>query len=252
MEPIICVISPHRDDAVISLGATLHQLVRQQVTINIVTCFSRSVYAPFAVPPRTTDEVTELRASEDSAALNVLGIDRNRCIAFPFPDASCRGVCEQDILWPERSFERQGQYYAAQIAQALKQKCSDNWLIVPLSARNTHVDHRISTSGTLLGSSARIVGCYADLPYALGLTEEETSVYVRSLAGEVGEPLQAVSLNARESSVAKRIALQKYSSQFCAEYILGLEALISLRGGEGLWLKPSVISYLNIVERRRL
>src|SRR6266536_4289540 len=83
----LTVISPHPDDAAFSLGGTLDALARRGVAITLVSCHSRSVWAPTLSRRRTADLVSAVRGREDRAYAELLGA---RLVPRGFADAPLR------------------------------------------------------------------------------------------------------------------------------------------------------------------
>jgi LmbE family N-acetylglucosaminyl deacetylase len=239
-------VSPHHDDVVISVGASICGFVRRGVNVRVITCFGRSCYAPESSAHGDVELVSTIRAQEDERAISVLGIKYEDCLTLPFPDAQARGVPECDNLWSEYSFKRGGQEYTIRISDQLNNFCGFSDMIIPLAARDTHVDHRIAALAVQLGMRRRIVGCYADLPYALGVLPEEVSARLSGMEELCSDRFERVHIESREGLARKYIAMRAYSSQFSQEYLRGMKRLLRLRGGEDLWLTQTYRSERNI------
>jgi LmbE family N-acetylglucosaminyl deacetylase len=67
------IISPHRDDAALSLTSTLHGFANLSINIKIISCFTITNWAPFVKKASTVDEISSLRRQEDLAFVKWLG-----------------------------------------------------------------------------------------------------------------------------------------------------------------------------------
>lgn len=67
------VVSPHRDDAALSLTQTLNDFIGSSIDINIISCFTITNWAPFMTAGLTIEEISYLRRQEDLAFIKLLG-----------------------------------------------------------------------------------------------------------------------------------------------------------------------------------
>ena len=98
----VIVVSPHLDDAVLSVGGTIRWLTRSAVEVSVVTVFAGD---PDAATPvsywdasrgQTQGAAARQRRDEDQAALVELGA---RASALPFADSSYVGARAPDEIW---------------------------------------------------------------------------------------------------------------------------------------------------------
>ena len=147
---VLAVVSPHLDDAALSLGATLAGVVRDGASVLVVTVFAGDPESSAAAGPwdalcgfRTEGEAARARRAEDVRACAILGIDP---VWLSFKDESY-GPAERPTV----------EAVDAVLAGA------DAILLPGLPL--THPDHaRVSSWAAHFARSAR-VGFYAEQPY---------------------------------------------------------------------------------------
>ncbi|HBY92991.1 MAG: PIG-L family deacetylase [Ardenticatenaceae bacterium] len=172
------VISPHADDAALSLGGSLHRRVfRSPVTL--VTVFGRSNYMRdgFQADWR---EVTRQRNDEDRTFAASLGL---RLRYLDLPEAALR-----EELYTDRLFAAtpQAEFVApAELEIALRQTLHElrpTYLVVPLGLGN-HRDHLLVRRAAveLAREMPVLLAYYEDLPYAASLSQKAIRQHCRSL-----------------------------------------------------------------------
>lgn len=157
----ILVVSPHCDDAVLSLGTLL---ARARRPVRVLTLFDRSWATIDATPP---EEVTALRHAEDASVAAAFGC---RFDYAGLPDSSVRGVAWDDAQAPlDRAL-------LARAARWLALRLAESGGSAPLylpAAIGMHPDHRLALLAALkaLGGRnmrvSRPVMLYAEQPYLL-------------------------------------------------------------------------------------
>jgi LmbE family N-acetylglucosaminyl deacetylase len=169
----VTVVSPHLDDAVLSVGGTIHGLVRRGAEVKIVTVFAgdpeASTLASYWDAGRgdTQGAAVRQRRLEDDAAAAELGVS---ALALPWSDSGYTGVRDPDAIW---------RGLAPAIAEA-DVALLPGW---PLS----HGDHRYATMLVLerADPSTPLV-FYAEQPYAA----EPLSLLKGALRHHSVEPLR--------------------------------------------------------------
>lgn len=149
----VTVVSPHLDDAVLSVGATINLLARDGVDVSVVTVFAGD---PEAGTPasywdasrgETQGEAARQRRDEDEAALTELGA---RGSALPFADSGYVSARHPDAIWDR-------------LAPALD---SADLILLPGWPLG-HADHRYATMLVLERVDAAMpIAFYAEQPYA--------------------------------------------------------------------------------------
>ncbi len=215
-------VSPHLDDAVLSCGGQIAQLVRAGQRVWIVTIFAGNV------PLNVADSafVQELHArwglgpnppaarrAEDQAALETLGLTTG-IVHLPFPDCVYRVGRMGAPLYPSREAifgrvaEVEAEMMIQQVERALRRLAlaRDAAVILPLTAGH-HVDHQIArAAGERWAGTRRPVLYYEDYPYA-----EQPDQVAAALNGEA---LQAREVKLDQQAMAAKIAaIACYHSQ---------------------------------------
>src|SRR5689334_18317690 len=89
--PFLTVLSPHQDDAGLSLAMTIRAASRRGIRIRIVNCFTISTYAPHS-DARTADAVGAVRVAEDREFAARIG-DGIEVVDLGLEDAPIRLSC---------------------------------------------------------------------------------------------------------------------------------------------------------------
>jgi len=203
----LAVVSPHLDDAVLSLGATIARAARAGVPVVVATalaCDPESAAETKGWDARagfaTEGEAARARREEDAAACAVLGATP---VWLPFGSVD---------------YERHGD--ETDVAAAVVQAIADAEAVMLPGTPLSHPDHDWLVRALLArGFSYRRVGFYAEQPYSA------RSTVSHDVAHWLGAPLELEQASASmRDLLAKRRALRCYRSQ------LPLLAL----GGSGL------------------
>jgi len=222
--PSIIYLSPHLDDAVLSCGGQIAQLVRAGQVVRVVTVFAGDVPADAANSPFVQelharwglgDNPPAARRAEDRAALEILGA---RATHLPFPDCVYRLGRMGAPLYPARDaiFGTVAEVEVPlidEVVRALRRLRvpHDARVILPLTAGH-HVDHQIvRTAGEqwckMRDAQRRIqIAYYEDYPYAEN--QDEVTAALRE------ETLQAELITMDEDALAAKVtAIACYRSQ---------------------------------------
>ncbi|HEX8380456.1 MAG TPA: PIG-L family deacetylase [Allosphingosinicella sp.] len=232
----VYVVSPHCDDAALSMASTLRALAHAGHRIVIINCFSRSDWAPRASAAGSVDEVTRLRRREDLSFGALIGGD----VTFEWldlPDATLRPDWRVDasgVVPPDRKVVAQ---YTEILAARLSAVATPGGLwAVPMGLG--HRDHRMARAAAL-----EVVGdwpfCfYEDIPYVYSRCPAEVERSARAVAG--GDELRR--LSPADDPAFWRAAAACYPSQFDESEIDTMLAQRLAAGGEHLWATPAVES----------
>jgi LmbE family N-acetylglucosaminyl deacetylase len=153
VSPVV-VLSPHLDDAVMSLGGTMHVLGRLGVATRVVTLFAGDPER--CTPPsywdehrgtKTAGEAFGERRDEDRAACDVLGVEP---VWLPFIDDSYLARRDPDEIWA-----------------AVEPHLADAAAVLTPGTPLAHGDHRYTTALAVerLGTSLPTL-FYAEQPYS--------------------------------------------------------------------------------------
>jgi LmbE family N-acetylglucosaminyl deacetylase len=250
-------LSPHLDDAVLSCGGQIGQLVRAGNTVRVVTVFAGDVPADAAASPFVQELHTRWglglnpsagRRAEDRAALGILGA---RVTHLPFPDCVYRLGGKGVPQYPTRDaiFGAVAQVEMPlidEVVRALKRLRvpRDAQVILPLTAGH-HVDHQIVRAAgeqwcKMQAAGRRMqIAYYEDYPYAEQPDEVTAALDQATLESEL------VQLH-EDALAAKVTAIACYHSQISsffadkAEMAARVRAYAQVVGGgqpaERLWV----------------
>jgi LmbE family N-acetylglucosaminyl deacetylase len=227
----ITVVSPHLDDAVLSVGATIAQAVRHGVSVTVLTvlaCDPESTAPTQGWDARagfaTEGQAARARRAEDAAACAVLGA-APRWLAFGAVD-----------------YERHGT--AADVTDAVGEALADADVALLPGAPLTHPDHDWLVQ-SLLGSGlgGPRLGIYAEQPYRARLDDPAAVEPPAWLADAIGCPPHPERGSAGwRDWLAKRRALRCYRSQLPLLALAGGAARLERHlwselhsGGERVW-----------------
>jgi LmbE family N-acetylglucosaminyl deacetylase len=211
----ITVVSPHLDDAVMSVGATIAAAVRQGASVEVLTVFG---YGPVSDIPAGPWDVKSGFSTEAEACKARREEDRNACRIL--------GATPRWLDYGAEPYERRGT--PAEILAAVTAATADaDWVLVPGFPLN-HPDH-VELARLLLSSELRSkMALYAEQPY---LFWERDKIPPKMLAPAIND-LLSDSLQwlrqpaTREDRRLKFKAVRCYRSQL---YQLGMRPLGHLR-----------------------
>lgn len=204
----VVALSPHLDDVVLSIGATIHALTTKGVQVDVVTLFAgdpsdhrNSSYWDSKRGDQTGAQAATHRRSEDAAACREIGA---RPIWGDFQDIAYLSRRDPDKLWD---------FLAVHVSNA-DAVLLPGW---PLQ----HADHRYATMLALQRIEDVPIAFYSELPYAAnplnwakGRVRHHESPF---LAHILKEPLdwQTVRLN-QSDRAAKSRAVAAYGGEVAA------------------------------------
>ena len=179
----IAIVSPHRQDAALSLGLAVDAWLAQGYAVEVVNCFTRSEQAPYsdADSVHANDRmsfVSALRKREDEEWRKLVRSAKLTITYLNLKDAPLRLHCAPEEVFSVAVNESDKSF--AKIAKALEQSRATA-AVFPLGVGG-HVDHRIA----MLAAAA--------WPGPLAFYEEQP--YAAEDGGVIGEASQAASLAA--------------------------------------------------------
>lgn len=168
------ILSPHPDDAVLSLGACIPVWRREASRVRIVTVFDgppRGELTPAARQDREryVGDPVAIRKAEDLLATSfldaeLLSLNLPELVYRYRPDGSPRCVSLEDIFGP---LEADDDAVVAEVADALNNLDSHNAVLhVPLGTGG-HCDHRIVRKAAERVFIPEKLHYYDDMPYAM-------------------------------------------------------------------------------------
>lgn len=199
----VVVISPHPDDAALSIGGLLRLVPFSQLVV--LTVFTGSRWAPLSDGQADIDQVSTTRSDEDQRYATAIGADRRD---GGLPDSSARSL--PDAAWmqlpaPDDPLHRA---VGAVVADALR-RTRPGYLLCP-AALGGHVDHVLARDAALSVVDELVCPVlYEDIPYAAELSGEEIAANVRGVAAEA----RAVVIDISDVFAAKLAGIEMYASQ---------------------------------------
>lgn len=162
---VLTIISPHQDDAALSLACCLATWVQTpNVHVRIVNCFTVSSYCPFS-PCDAVAAVSALRSAEDRR-FNLVACGGNlHIINLGLVDSLLR-LSETNIsrVLDERTLDDRDMPVVACVSDTLAAYVDIGVVCVPLGVGH-HIDHRIVTRAcTLLPIPQARLLFYLDVP----------------------------------------------------------------------------------------
>lgn len=227
----LTVLSPHQDDAALSLAMTIRVAARNGHPVRVVNCFTVSNFAPHSTA-RGAAEVGELRRAEDREFASRAGV-AVEMVDLGMEDAPIRLRCT--VLDVRRLvMGRRERADAARIADAVS-RFAEGVVLAPLGL-GRHIDHLVvREAAALLARSGRKVVFYEDLPYAAELRECCILRTADGAAARLGARLHGGLVRDPEAASRKRFAIEAYGSQLAVCQIDSIVEYGARRGGERLW-----------------
>ncbi|HEV2863890.1 MAG TPA: PIG-L family deacetylase [Pyrinomonadaceae bacterium] len=182
-EAAVAVLSPHPDDAALSIGGLIQKSAKKY-SFNILTLFGRSNYTRERGFEACWEAVTSRRKSEDNAYANAVGA---RLTYLDFPEASLRVGSSYEAIFTSENDADLAVPGELRSKVALKlEEIRPSFLFAPLGFGG-HLDHILTRElarAVASGQDFKAV-FYEDLPYAAGIPEEMILEHVRSISPEL-------------------------------------------------------------------
>ncbi len=226
------ILSPHCDDAPLSLGAAL-LAGRLGPHPQVAIVFSRSRYAKGAHGAASEAEITNLRNQEERTAAHTAGYGVE---FWGFGEPLVRlgiGVAKNMRDHPARVLSSDPAWspVCEAIDRAISSRCG---LVLAPLACGMHIDHRIVRDALvqICRQYPRLsIGFYEDLPYCDVLSDEQILEMIPVLPGKRFYP------HIVSADLLRKVDLVKiYGSQPVERFIPAVERYWGRRGGERFWI----------------
>lgn len=231
----LTILSPHRDDAVFSLGLSLLEWRKLPLRLRIVNFFTVSAYGPRA-GSTATSTITSLREREDRRV--VASIDpRIQITSLDLLDAPLRlGISPDSVCKPQIEAEQTISNPDEVLTLHMRKYFHQGFVLAPL-ALGDHVDHLAVRQTAIAASSGHNLGFYEDLPYATWTGETRLLKRVIATEEAAGVRLKRC-VNRSDRAVARKYRLVSgYRSQIDrAEAFTIARFATNYRGGERIWI----------------
>jgi LmbE family N-acetylglucosaminyl deacetylase len=229
------VISPHMDDAALSLGLALlaGSLGKKPTIVNV---FTRSNYTIDNAGTGDVEVVTEIRKAEEKRACQLMRVN----VEFlDFEEVLVRGVVKAEELLKKRYNPARDPIYGrvAETLTALVETAMPAVVIFPL-ALGGHVEHRLlnNIGRDFLSSGKTNIAFYEDLPYASTTAIRK----IKRVARRLNRNLVSFALPGVE--IENKVSLLKtYKSQLREIDLNIIRQFHAFRGDEHLWATRRVM-----------
>lgn len=228
----VLVVSPHYDDAPLSLGQSMHDgwLSRQVVTVGVV--FGASNWTVWFHPTRgRTALATPIRMAEEAhAAVRFryrvrIGSHREVVLRLGTTDSS---------RFLDPTFDAAGDPELDEVVATLRRWSARYDAMVVPAGIGHHIDHTLcAAAGARLAADGRRVAFYEDRPYACGQTRDEIARHMATL----DPTLRSVSVSPPMGTEKHRRLF--YPSQFDDYFLDAIAADEAADTGENLWVSSS-------------
>ena len=232
-QPRHIILSPHPDDAPLSLGGWILDVRRRGEQVLIVNVFSKTAAWRFPGAAGRVDEVQAIRRAEEALMARLTGA---RLHHMELPEAMLRGHSLEQIFTasPGESDTGAASEIAAGVARLATKYPEAQWRL-PLAIGN-HIDHRLTRDGGAQGLRAAAVPgdriCfYEDLPYAAKVAAKPEPAAVASLQPIAGLLRWKLEL------------LRIYWSQLTWPQIVEVGDYATSIGGERVWLAKNAVVF---------
>lgn len=228
------VVSPHRDDAALSLSHTLRRVVAAGGNFRILSCFTITAWAPQVTGSVTTEGVSEMRRREDEAFINRFGTAGAVC-SLDFVDGPLRADWSvQGREHVQRAYGP-GSELVDRLATALRARRRDGGIwAVPMAVG--HRDHLACLWAGIAAAVDAPLLCYEDQPYALRASPDDLANQAARVAEHACRSLVPVRLAGRFAADDWIDDLSCYASQFSPSELGELARQVAERGGERCWV----------------
>ncbi len=164
----IIILSPHLDDAALSLGGLMLQQKAFRAKCTVVDIFSRVSWWRFDLSEDALPRIQATRDTEEGWVMRLAGAE---LIRWGLAEAPLRGYPLAEIFTTDRKLEAAAthEFIRSAVCKLARERHATNWYL-PLAIGN-HIDHRIARDAALDGlreaqTPLEKLHFYEDLPYA--------------------------------------------------------------------------------------
>lgn len=240
------IISPHRDDAALSLGLAITGWLRGGLDLCIFNCFTRSSFVLYH-DGRDIDRASKVRRREDEAfqALLSPGLEMVDLGHTDYPDRT--PATPKRMTVEDRPLDVDEEREADALAESLAPHLGPGPVLVP-SCSGPHRDHLVSVHAVHRAWRGQAVVVYDDIPYTLDKGLDVAEGRARRFAELFGMVFEPVHLGSPVDLPLKRAGLEVYRSQLWPDLIERVVADSADRG-ERVWCTRETRALLGVASR---
>lgn len=237
----IFILSPHFDDAAYGLTLHISGIVKSELPLTIINCFTITRWTAVPVEQKGIEAVSKLRANED-VRYNNLFDSMISFINLNLLDAPLRN----GYIFQFKPFELNEWALVHKLQERLESIVppQNNILLCPMGLGN-HIDHAIcvEAAAELYHGSLNVL-FYEDLPYAARITESEIKMHINKLEKRLGVILEHEILSPQNCKVDKEVAVRVYESQMNDDICSEILAHLNNVSGERIWGEATLLKEL--------
>ena len=246
----LTVFSPHRDDAVFSVGLCLWRWAAASIKIRIINFFTVSSYAPRALAHSSTSAtsshlISEIRRREDVQALTFLD-RRIEMKSLDLLDAPLRLNIGVDRVC-SREAAQKGGVDTDSLTGALRSYFPRGLILAPLGLGD-HVDHLGTREVAIRCAAPRKLGFYEDAPYVMWTSKALLDERIADTEKRTGLKLAPWIVRSGRAVEWKRRLVGKYQSQVTRENAKRFARFtLTYGGGERIWIPKRSLAWRTLI-----
>lgn len=238
------ILSPHFDDAALSLGQSLTDGALARCDVRTLVVFGRTNWTRWMHPTRSRAAfVSRLRRLEEARAARRFGYSWS---AADWEEAILRwGFLADAGELLDSDNDLAGEPLIPEIADWIVQHCSDSApdLVLAPVGLGGHVDHRIVSlaASRITSSTGTPFGFYEDRPYASYVEPSTVADLVQDLVAGEGRQAVSVALSGTVTERTHRRLRRCYRSQMDEYFTAAMLRDVSNRSVESAWFAPGSV-----------
>jgi LmbE family N-acetylglucosaminyl deacetylase len=235
----IFILSPHIDDAAYGLTLTISRLIKNQLPVTIINCFTVTKWSIFFVS-KDVKEVSLVRQRED-IEYNKLFDSKINIVNLDLLDAPLRN----GYIFQYKPFGP-GEWDVVNDLKNYLDKNIDGLLLCPLGIGD-HIDHAICREAVVQLYKKMKVIFFEDLPYTARITNQAIKQHIEALQEQLKVTFTCYLNSIQNCCMDKEQAIRVYKSQLNDEICSEIVGHLHLLKGERLWGEEILINGLKSI-----